>query len=84
MSEGRPRGEVPGAGAPPCRGLGPTHGWGPPLLLGWPLFGVFRFRDLLFFKNPFYNLSGIFHELFNPKQKKDTKCNSSEKSVSLG
>ena len=36
ICEGGPRGDVPGAGAAPGRGLGPTHGWDPPLLLGWP------------------------------------------------
>ena len=79
-----PRGKVPGAGAPPCRGLGPTRGWDPPLLLGWPPFGVFCLRGLFFFKNPFYNIFGIFRELLNPVQKKDTKCNSGENNVSSG
>ena len=36
ICEGGPRGGVPGAGAALGRGLGPTRGWDPPLLLGWP------------------------------------------------
>ena len=36
ICEGGPRGDVPGAGAAIGRGLGPTRGWDPPLLLGWP------------------------------------------------
>ena len=66
------------------RGLGPTRGWDPPLLLGWPPLGVFRFRALFLFKNPFNNFPEIFPELLNPAQKKDTKCNSAENSVSSG
>ena len=84
ISEGGLPEEVPGAGAASYRGLGPTRGWGPPLLLGWPPLGVFRFRALFFFKNPFNNFLGIFRELLNPAQKKDTKCNSAENSVSSG
>ena len=70
--------EVPGAGAASCRGLGPA------LAPGVPPLEVFRFRALFFFKNPFNNFPGIFHELLNPAEKKDTKCNSAENNVSSG
>ena len=50
-----------------------------------PALGVAPVAPWLFsLKNPFSDFSGIFHELLNPAQKKDTKCNSAKNSVSSG
>ena len=69
-------GPLPRPGPHPRVGPAPAPGVAPPrgLLAPW-LFSL---------KNTFYNFSGIFRELLNPAQKKDTKCNSAENSVSSG
>ena len=73
MGRGGPRPRPrphPWVGPAPAPGVAPLPG----LLAPW----------LILLKNPFSNFSGIFRELFNPAQKKDTKCNSAEYSVSSG
>ena len=62
--------------AHPRLGPAPAPGVAPPraLLAPW----------LISFKSPFSNFSGIFCKLFIPAQKQDTKCNSTENSVSSG
>ena len=66
----RPRSHHPRVGPSLAPGVAPPRS----LLAPW-LFSL---------KNPFSDFSGIFRKLVNPAQKKDTKCNSAENSVSSG
>ena len=68
ICEGGREATVPTRGTRPCSWGGPPRG----LLAPW-LFSP---------KNLFSDFDRIFRELLNPAQKKDTKCNSAENSVS--